>query len=151
MSDRFNKKPTHGVKFVEGQPTVIFDTVCTKHRMRWLDDESVHRQLLSVWKKSELWLVGRYVIMPDHIHLFAWATENSIEYENWVRYWKSQFTKLHQATEHRWQTDHWETRIRNENAYEEKWNYVKANPVRAELVADENDWPYQGEVFKMNW
>ena len=151
MSEPFNKRPVHGVKFVEGQPTVIFDAICTKEKMPWLASEIVHQQLVKIWKEARFWLVGRYVIMPDHIHLFAWATEDSIEYEKWVRYWKSMFTRRHKIPEHRWQTDHWDRRMRNESAYEEKWNYVKENPIRSGLVAGGENWPYQGEVFQLRW
>ena len=84
MSDSSNKRPVHGVEFINGQPTVVFDTICTKHRQAWLVNVNVHRTLNNVWRASDHWLVGRYVIMPDHIQLFAWATESSGEYENWV-------------------------------------------------------------------
>ncbi len=150
-NDHFNKSPAHGVMFIEGQPTVIFDTICTKHKSPWLANDKVHQLLVDVWTNADLWLVGRYVIMPDHIHLFAWATEQAVDYENWVRYWKSRFTKVHRNAVHRWQSDHWDRRMRNESAFEEKWNYVKSNPKRANLVANENDWPYQGDVFPLRW
>src|SRR3954464_12711051 len=87
------KHPAHGVAFIEGQPTIIFDTVCTKDRESWLACDEVHLTLRMVWQEATAWLVGRYMIMPDHIHFFAAATESTIEYENWVKYWKSQFTK----------------------------------------------------------
>ncbi len=145
------KKPAHGVRFVDGQPTVVFDTICTKNKIAWLASTSVHKLLVEVWQNADLWLVGRYVIMPDHIHLFAWATEKAIDYENWVRYWKSQFTKQHKVPSHRWQADHWDTRMRSEAVYEEKWNYVKQNPKRAQLVNVEQAWPYQGEVYDLRW
>ncbi len=130
---------------------MVFDTICTKEKMSWLANARVHEQLVDVWSHADLWLVGRYVIMPNHIHLFAWATEYFVEYENWVRYWKSQFSKLHRVTEHLWQPDHWDRRVRSKLVYEEKWSYVRQNPVRANLVADENGWPYQGEVFQLRW
>ena len=125
MPDTSNKKPSHGIQFNDSQPTVIFDTICTKEKTAWLASDEVHLQLVEVWSSADYWLVGRYVIMPNHIHLFAWATEVSNDYENWVRYWKSLFTKIHRVKNHRWQPDHWERRMRNERAYEEKWNYVK--------------------------
>ena len=151
VNDPSNKEPAHGVIFVDGQPTVIFDTICTKEKSPWLATDEVHRLLVDVWSHSTLWLVGRYVIMPDHIHLFAWATEQSIEYDNWVRYWKSQFTKRHSNPNRVWQPQHWDTRVRSEAGYEEKWNYVRQNPVRAGLAADENCWPFQGELFELQW
>jgi hypothetical protein len=51
----------------------------------------------------------------------------------------------------RWLNDHWDCRIRNGDVYEQKWQYARYNPVRAGLVACPDDWPYQGEVFKLRW
>ena len=96
--------------------------------------------------------MGRYMIMPDHIHFFAAATESGVvPYENWVKYWKSQFCKRHKVPEHRWQTDHWDTRMLSEQTYEEKWEYVCENPVRAGLIARREDWPFQGEIHELRW
>jgi putative transposase len=145
------KHPGHGVLYVDGQPTVIYDTVCTKHRKAWLPRDDVHESLRKVWRDATAWLMGRYMIMPDHIHFFAGATNSSIEYDNWVQYWKSQFSKGHRVPSHRWLTDHWDTRIRSEKTYEEKWEYVRWNPVRAGLVTDPDDWPFQGEIFELRW
>ncbi|MEK6247938.1 MAG: hypothetical protein N2C12_07145, partial [Planctomycetales bacterium] len=72
-------------------------------------------------------------------------------YENWVKYWKSQFSKRHNHSNHRWQTDHWDTRIRNVDVYEEKWEYVRWNAVRHELVEQPEDWLYQGIVHDWTW
>jgi putative transposase len=42
------------------------------------------------WANAKSWLVGRYVVMPDHIHLFcAPATIPPGPLEQWVRYWKN--------------------------------------------------------------
>jgi len=145
------KRPAHGVLFVDGQPTIIFDTVCTKNRKPWLASAEIHTLLCEVWREATVWLMGRYMIMPDHIHFFAAATETNIEYDNWVTYWKSQFSKRHGNHDHRWQTDHWDTRIRKEEQYEEKWEYVRWNPVRRGLVEKPEDWPYQGEIHELRW
>jgi hypothetical protein len=37
--------------------------------------------------------------------------------------------------EHRWQTDHWDRRLRSDESYAEKWEYVRCNAVRHGLVA----------------
>jgi REP element-mobilizing transposase RayT len=89
--------------------------------------------------------------MPDHIHLFAAPGPQPVPFENWVRYWKSQFTKFHGVKEHRWQTDHWDSRLRSWESYENKWLYVHENPVRHHLVINANDWPYQGELNDLRW
>ena len=35
------KRPAHGVLAVDGQPTIVFDTVCTKNRDPWLARDEV--------------------------------------------------------------------------------------------------------------
>ena len=95
--------------------------------------------------------MGRDLILPDHLHFFAAATESTIAYDRWVTYWMSQFRKRHGDPEHLWQTDHWDTRIRNAERYEEKYEYVRSNPVRLGLVEKPEDWPYQGEIHELRW
>jgi REP element-mobilizing transposase RayT len=145
------KHPAHGVLYVDGQPTIVFDTVCTKNRAPWLADEVVHQLLCQVWQEATAWLMGRYVIMPDHIHFFAAATDSPVPYVNWVKYRKSQFTKRHKIAQHQWLADHWDVRMRNASRYEEKWLYVEQNPVRHGLVARPEDWPYRGEIYEFGW
>jgi putative transposase len=89
--------------------------------------------------------------MPDHLHLFAAPGQLELPLENWVKYWKSQFSKRHGNRNHRFQTDHWDTRLRREESYEEKWQYVVNNAVRHGLVARAEDWPFQGEIFELRW
>jgi len=145
------KHPAHGVLILRDQPTIVFLTVCTQSRKPWLASPGVHALLYEVWREANAWAVGRYVIMPDHIHLFASPDQLEILLDNWVRYWKSQFTQRHGRPEHRWQSGHWDTRMRTRESYESKWEYVKENPVRHKLVASAEDWPYQGEIWKLAW
>ncbi|HEY2681003.1 MAG TPA: hypothetical protein VGI59_06740 [Candidatus Udaeobacter sp.] len=44
-----------------------------------------------------------------------------------------------------WQRGIFDHVLRSDESYAEKWNYVRANPVRAGLVNDP-DWPYAGEI-----
>jgi putative transposase len=145
------KHPVHGVILLPDQPTIVFLTVCTKDRAQWLASPDIHDLLLAVWTNAAAWLVGRYVIMPDHIHLFAALGTLELPLENWVKYWKSQFTKQHRCPEHRWQTDHWDTRLRSGQSYEDKWQYVFNNPVRHGLVERPEEWPHQGEIYELRW
>jgi putative transposase len=151
---RHRKHPVHGVLALPDQPTIVFLTVCTKNRVPWLASDSVHELLRSIWSRALAWYVGRYMIMPDHIHLFAAPGTPELPLENWVKYWKSQFSKYHSNSNHRWQTDHWDTRLRTVHSYEEKWNYAVNNSVRHALVPRvprAEDWPYQGELFELRW
>ncbi len=149
--------PAHGVLISEWQPTIVFLTVCTKDRSRWLANEQVHQTVKDAWTDADAWLVGRYVVMPDHIHLFVSPIDTSVSLDNWIKFWKSQFTKIakkdrtFRLPSHPWQTDHWDTRLRNRRSYESKWEYVRNNPVRHGLVAQAEDWPYQGEMHNLRW
>ena len=148
------KRPASGVELDHGGPTLVFLTVCTKNRSPWLASEVVHKQLRTVWAQARAWLVGRYVIMPDHVHLFVElneAFEPFVELDAWVRYWKSQFSKRHSVNDHRWQADYWDRRLRREENFDEKWEYVRGNPVRHGLVLDEDEWPFQGEIADLRW
>ena len=119
------KHPIHGIELpAVDQTLIIFLTVCTKNRQPWLATDDIHNLLRKNWKCSAEWLVGRYVVMPDHIHLFTSPGKIDLPLENWVRYWKSKFTKAHRVADHRWQVDHWDTRLRSWQSYEDKWNYV---------------------------
>jgi hypothetical protein len=71
--------------------------------------------------------------------------------ERKVRYWKSQFTQKRRSVAQEWQTNHWDTRLRSGESYDEKWLYVRDNPVRAGLVENFRDWPYQGELNVLHW
>lgn len=150
MADK-RSHPAHGVLLVDGQPTITFVTVCTKHRAPWLANDEVHSLLRKVWRDANAWLLGRYVIMPDHVHFFAGRTGREIELDHWIQYWKSQFSKQFGHPECRWLTDHWDTRMRSVEAYEEKWVYVQNNPVRHGLVTRPEDWPFRGEIHRLRW
>jgi REP element-mobilizing transposase RayT len=55
---------------------IVFLTVCTSHRRPLLANEAAHEVLRTVWTKAAAdygWYVGRYVLMPDHVHLFVQA------------------------------------------------------------------------------
>lgn len=144
-------RPAHGVYRQLNRPTIVFLTVGTKNRRRYLACESVQSLLIEVWQGADAWLVGRYVVMPDHIHLFAGATGSAIAFDNWVRFWKSQFTKRCGLAEHCWRSDHWDRTLRSGNSYEEKWSYVRDNPVRHGLVKVAEEWPFQGELNHLPW
>jgi putative transposase len=149
------KRPTHGVLGSFSQPVLVFITVCTKDRHRWLATRECHSLLRDVWQEAVAWQVGRYVIMPDHIHLFASPSDLDndapVSLEEWIKYWKALFSKRKIDPNWRWQKDHWDRRLRRNESYNEKWLYVRDNPVRHGLVKNAEYWPFQGEIFDLTW
>ncbi len=68
---------------------IIFLTVCTEKRKPILAYKDIHQLLIASWRAADAWIVGRYVIMPDHVHLFC--APNSLEptsAQKWVQFWK---------------------------------------------------------------
>jgi REP element-mobilizing transposase RayT len=88
--------------------------------------------------------LGRYVIMPDHIHLFVCGSVD-FELSRWVAGLKRALSKTLCVSGQFWQPTFFDHVLRSEESYCEKWEYVCENPVRAGLVKESNDWPYQGE------
>lgn len=142
------------------RPIVVFLTVCSAQRKPVLAEDRVHKALLDAWKSADQWRVGRYVIMPDHLHLFCSpAVHEYPALKEWVRYWKSQTSRILSGfgaggtapSSPIWQRDFWDTQLRTHESYSEKWEYVRRNPVRAGLAACPDDWPFQGEIHSLRW
>jgi len=144
-------KPASGVFVHPTQPTIVLLNVCTHQRHPWLAQPVVHESLKRVWEEALAWLVGRYVLMPDHLHLFCAPGVQPVSLDRWVSYWKRLFSLRADNPTWRWQVKHWDTRLRSSESYEQKWQYVLSNPVRKGLVARVEDWPYQGELNLLRW
>lgn len=145
------KRPAYGVLVPNDGPVIVYLTVCTKDRGKWLTQPIVHATLCRIWQRAQAWRVGRYVIMPDHLHLFAAWIDGAIALDGWVTYWKSQFSNAMPQYSGCWQSGHWDTRIRGVKSYESKCEYVRDNPVRHGLVATYQEWPYQGVMYLLDW
>jgi len=144
-------RPAHGVHINSLGPTIVFVTACTKDRLRLLASDGNHNLLCQTWREATAWLVGRYVVMPDHIHLFAAPGSLCADLDSWMKYWKSQFNKRKAEHPGKWESGHWDTRLRQQDSYDAKWHYVVNNPVRHGLVAKAEEWPFQGEIFHLPW
>jgi REP-associated tyrosine transposase len=93
--------------------------------------------------------VGRYILMPDHIHLFAKLPPPSENLSNWIKSLKnflSRALRFHGMAAPHWQKGFFGHVLRSTESYSEKWLYVVENSVRVGLVTDWIEWPYQGEI-----
>ena len=92
MYQRFNRRrPAEGVFVCRGQSTIVFVTACSRKRKPVLDNPIFHAALIDSWREASSWLVGFYLIMPDHVHLFCAPSDESHEIETWVTFWKRCF------------------------------------------------------------
>ena len=132
------------------QPIIIFITLCIQPRKKALNNQVFQDAFRAASQDANLWLIGRYMIMPDHIHLFCSPASNAPPVNRWVAYIKELITKRHHPN-WRWQSGCWDTQMRSPRHYQEKWNYVRQNPVRAGLVDDSDDWEWQGRIHDLHW
>lgn len=92
-------------------------------------------------------VVGRYVIMPDHVHLFVAINTYGPSLKSWVRALRTVLGKnlLEQSiSKPHWQEGFFDHVLRNGESYSQKWEYVLMNPVRAGLCQNPHDWTFQG-------
>ena len=92
--------------------------------------------------------VGRYVIMPEHIHLFA-AFDERTTLSAWMKSLKNYLSKTLRESKieaPHWQKGYFDHLLRGGESYGSKWDYVFQNPVRHQLVSEPSLWPFQGEI-----
>jgi len=137
-----------------GCPT-FFVTICTHRRRKLLDNVSVlgaFREFCSQsWERGHF-TVGKYVLMPDHIHVFV-ACEDSGKLSAWVKALKGTLSSLFRRRRLGapfWQEGFFDHLLRSNESYDEKWLYMARNPVRAKLVEHEDDWPFGGEIHSLD-
>ena len=155
------KPPRLSHVFAKYDAPLYFVTFNTNARRPLLASREVHDSFLQYCECAAAYhiSVGRYVIMPDHIHLFVRlgaASETTLG--DWIKGLKRHLdsaiiTAGHArliAAERRpfsfWQPGFHDHLLRHSESYAEKWNYVRDNPVRAGLVTARDEWPYAGEI-----
>ena len=136
--------------FQRYDPPLYFVTFNTHQRRKLLANGSVQCALVHFAKKGQGRGigVGRYVIMPDHIHLFVRGTLD-FSLRQWVRILKRTLSSVILADPPHWQLGFFDHLIRHSESYAEKWEYVRQNPVRAGLVASPDEWQWQGEILRL--
>jgi putative transposase len=130
--------------------SIYFITCCIHQHQALLATDVLHDAFRSFCVVAALRyvLVGRYVMMPDHLHFFVDLPEE-IEISTWMKSLKNGLSKTLRTLGHpapHWQKGYFDHLVRSEASYEEKWIYVRENPVRQGLVAEANAWPFQGEM-----
>jgi putative transposase len=145
------QNPAPGVHINLGQSNIVLLTVTTEKRELWLANETAHRLLHQTWSEAKAWMVGDYLLMPDHLHCFCAPHDLQFTIETWISYWKREFALKHKRTEWKFQSRGWHHRLRDGENFSEKWLYVQENPVRKHLCSRIKDWPFKGRVFDLMW
>lgn len=137
---------------------LYFVTQCTSGRRAVLDNATaagIIRAALIDADRVHGWTVGKFVIMPDHVHFFARARPCAKSLSGFMRDWKRwtsrEILSAQTLPAPLWQPEFFDHLLRSAKSYSEKWEYVRENPVRARLVRSAESWPHSGEVHPLSF
>ena len=142
---------------VHTQSPIFFITTCTAQRQPILANDQLHGICREVWENVERygWRVGKYLLMPDHVHFFCTPGTAVARLDRFVGKWKEWTSKYWRRQTGLgpglWETEFFDHLLRSLESYEQKCEYVANNPVRAGLVASSDAWPYQGEMHRLRF
>jgi putative transposase len=150
VKPEFERRPLRLSRVFDTSP-LYFVTFCTHGRRSCLARDEIHAAFVLFVERAERNLgiaVGRYVIMPDHVHLFVRGGPDFV-LGRWIGMLKKSLAKASNWSRRDtqiWQEGFFDHLLRSDESYAQKWEYVRENPVRAHLVSRSKDWPYQGEI-----
>jgi REP element-mobilizing transposase RayT len=150
---RFPRTPRR-LQFVFAAQPLYFVTFCSFRKRPYLATAAVHNAFEAFGERAYAEhnvAIGRYVIMPDHVHLFV-CGDAGFDLTAWFRVLKPYLGKavVRRATEDPiWQRGFFDHALRSDESYGQKWEYVRENPVRAGLVKAAKDWRYAGEIVSI--
>ena len=121
------RPPRLGQIFQTYDSPFYFVTICTIHRQKIGDLEAAHHAFEAYVRRArdEFGVaVGRFVMMPDHLHLFIRGGAD-FNLAQWVNGLKRTMSVALGATKKRplWQPGFFDHILRNEESYTQKWEY----------------------------
>ena len=130
------------------QSVVYFVTICVKNRQQVLDNSPAWILTQSTLQRLDRWSFPAALAMPDHLHLLAAPRIDRDESLSTMLMWFKRWFHQSSPRQWRWQTSGFDRLLRRDESVDEKWHYMRMNPVRAKLVTSPDDWPYQFTEFR---
>ena len=129
--------------WIDPHREIYFITINSRERARnqlalpeisaHLFDTVTHRQ------EKRLWWPHIFLLMPDHLHALIAFPPSGKPLQTVVSKWKEWTAKTMGLA---WQRDFFEHRLRQDESRREKAEYILRNPVRKQLAARPEDWPF---------
>lgn len=92
-----------------------------------------------------------WVIMPNHVHTLVEMFEGHplpSVVQSWKSYTAKQANQILGRTGRFWATGYFDRYIRDERHFANVVAYIHANPVKAGLVAEPEDWPFSSAAYE---
>ncbi len=163
--ERETRKPNRLGSYDYGAAGCYFVTLCTQHRQLLFQMENptvgnglcavpnqiLHRWMAEIEKKYKNVRIDKYVIMPDHMHLIVTISKQQMGcfLPDVMRFFKTMTTndyirgvrqgQLPAFDGKIWQKSYYDHVIRNQQDYNEIWEYIENNPVKWMLVHNRLD------------
>lgn len=147
------------------QSTVYFITFCVEKRKHVLANDEAWKACLLTFARLYKWRLLAAIAMPDHLHILTAPQDREASVSAFSKWFKRWFNERYWATQPErqncrpsvsdgstrpppapwwnWQEGCFDRLLRHDESLSDKWNYLRENPVRAGLVANSDDWPYQ--------
>ena len=78
------KHPAHCQPIEVGNRSVIlFITVCSHRKKQIFATTDAFRTLILAWTQADAWAIGRFVVMPEHIHIFCAPADSRFSVRSW--------------------------------------------------------------------
>ncbi len=160
-----DKPPRLDLIFQRLGAPAYFVTFNTHTRAGLLATPEVHEAFVEYCRRAADFRigVGRYVLMPDHIHLFVCFGVGCLTtLSTWIKGLKRELDRVllsmgrepvkrpGQKLSSFWQPGFHDRLLRSDESCAAKWDYVFQNPVRAGLISRAEDWPYAGKIVRID-
>lgn len=157
--DKTKRKPNRLCYYDYSLPGSYFVTLCTQNRAPLFAMEStvgnglcavsnriIHKWIQRLPHKYPNVLIDKYIIMPDHLHLIVTIQEEHIgcSLPDIMRFFKTMTTNEYIREVKNgavppfagklWQKSYYDHVIRNQQDYDETWQYIENNPAKWLLI-----------------
>jgi len=122
---------------------IYFIAICVAHRRPVLANNAAFSACKRAVARLRHWKVLAAVVMPDHLRVIAAPTRDRDakvgNFSGALKRWIPEDLSGSWG----WQPGCFDRLLRSDESLHEKWLYLQENPVRADLVSNSGDWPYQ--------
>jgi len=118
----------------------FFVTVCAAERggCTFVDNSDVVIEAARRRHVDGTWSLSLFLVMPDHFHMLV--TESpSVPLARAIADFKRYLATFHGLS---FQRGFFDTRIRDDEHYAEKWRYIVNNPVAKGIARTPREWPH---------
>lgn len=99
---------------------------------------------------GERYRLAAWVVMPNHVHVLVevWQAPLAELVKSWKQFIARRANRVLGREGTFWAREYWETRIVDETHQIKAARYVEANPVKAGLVREAEEWPWSSARFR---